>query len=601
MGSSASFPCSHNVWSKKRTADAYKKKYGHPRPDIDHVVVLMLENRTFDNLLGSWMDRRMQKGEVKPSKWDVHAKKGKRLYEYTNTVVPDGENEEKGVKFPVWSRDPKREDIHSQQALGCPSGDPAEKYELLNLCMFGTEDPASDEKMIADGFAQQYYEREIHDKNQLGETWADQTDFHNKRSPAMHVFLPEQVPVITELAEAFGVSDTYFASAPCQTWPNRLFASVGHSYGYVNNFSDFGEAYDHDKMNKQETMKRVAQFSDETVFQRLQNHGVEWAIYGGDYPLALMLNQGIQGVSGLSRVYCQDDFLEHARAGDLPAFSWIEPQFLKGSDGSFPTDMHPPHGVRHGQKLIAEVYNALRSNEEAWAKTLLIINCDEGVGLFDHVPPPEAVEPKHAYFHRFHGQKRPSQFESNPFHRYGTRTLCLLASPLIDPRSVLRPDEETCEDHGKYPFDHTSILRTVFDLFVDPDCHLANRDKIAPSFAPYLQETAGNDLGPQAIQVPNLEHTLLMGVNTDLAALKSTTRQLCNLTGKDGQEKIGYGCHAVGFFVDGHEDGSLHISLHKALDFLKDPSNRGRQSHCNKDDDHLSSGTPSDDESEASR
>src|SRR5258708_22878107 len=51
----------------------------------------------------------------------------------------------------------------------------------------------------------------------------------------MHYFTEEQVPVISRLAKAFGVSDQWHASAPCQTWPNRFFAHTGTAAGYVNN------------------------------------------------------------------------------------------------------------------------------------------------------------------------------------------------------------------------------------------------------------------------------------------------------------------------------------------------------------------------------
>ncbi len=51
----------------------------------------------------------------------------------------------------------------------------------------------------------------------------------------MHYFTPEQVPVISQLARAFGVCDRWHASAPCQTWPNRFFAHTGTANGYVNN------------------------------------------------------------------------------------------------------------------------------------------------------------------------------------------------------------------------------------------------------------------------------------------------------------------------------------------------------------------------------
>jgi phospholipase C len=51
----------------------------------------------------------------------------------------------------------------------------------------------------------------------------------------MLYFTPDQVPVISTLARAFGVSDRWHASAPCRTWPNRFFAHAGTADGYVNN------------------------------------------------------------------------------------------------------------------------------------------------------------------------------------------------------------------------------------------------------------------------------------------------------------------------------------------------------------------------------
>jgi phospholipase C len=553
--------CNSSTVRHAHKADvAYQKKYGKPRPAIEHVVVLMLENRTFDNLLGVFMERRMQKGEVKPSRWDVHAQAGKTLYQHCNKVVPRGKGENDAVEFPVWSCDPEKEDIHSKAALRVPNGDPAEKYEMLNLCMFGKGDPKKEDPMTFEGFAQQYYEREMHDKEELGEEWAGKTDFEARRSPAMHVYLPEQLPVVTELAETFGVSDTYFASAPCQTWPNRLFATAGHCYGYVNNLVDTGKLYDHDKIDKEGTLKRVLQFEDESLFNKLLHHGINWGIYAGDFPLVSAHNLRLnEDPRCLTRLYGYDDFLEHAKAGDLPQFSWVEPQYLVSSEGDLPTDMHPPHSVNPGQKLIAEMYNALRTNDEAWSKTLFIINCDEGVGVFDHVPPPAAKPPKAHYKHTFYGQGHPSEaFARDPFSRYGTRTLCLLVSPFLDAGAVVRPDEK----YSEYPFDHTSVIRTVFDLFVSPDCHLQDRDKIAPSLCPYLRESARTDLGPKTIKVPEVQKAEATEIGKALDGLDDL---------KEGKT------HPVKFLSSCLKEGSLHKGLTEAYNFVANPVNKGRK------------------------
>merc|ERR1719454_98618 len=144
----------------------------------------------------------------------------------------------------------------------------------------------------------------MHDEEELGHTFGDRTrypstdptvDSNEVRSPAMHCFLPVQVSVFTALAEEFGVSDTYFASAPCQTWANRLFAMTGHCYGYVNNLADKGELYAHDKMDVPKTSARLMQFYDDVIFDKLLRHGVEYSIYCGDCPLSVALSRQMNG------------------------------------------------------------------------------------------------------------------------------------------------------------------------------------------------------------------------------------------------------------------------------------------------------------------
>src|SRR5204863_1421622 len=80
-------------------------------------------------------------------------------------------------------------------------------------------------------------------------------------------------------------------------------------------------------------------------------------------------------------------FLDHAKAGDLPAVSWIDPNFVDfGLSKTFANDDHPPSDVRAGQRLVLTLYNALRSSP-AWDRTLLVVTYDEHGGFFDHVPP----------------------------------------------------------------------------------------------------------------------------------------------------------------------------------------------------------------------
>merc|ERR1719201_788937 len=103
--------------------------------------------------------------------------------------------------------------------------------------------------------------------------------------------------------------------------------------------------------------------------------------------------------------------------------------------------MHPPANVLGAQRLIRDVYHTLKGNPEVWKHTLFIVTCDEGVGSFDHVRPPAAVDPVQGQDHEYVAQDDGSPYEmsTNPFTRYGTRVPNLLISPFIRPGSVVRP------------------------------------------------------------------------------------------------------------------------------------------------------------------
>lgn len=75
--------------------------------------------------------------------------------------------------------------------------------------------------------------------------------------------------------------------------------------------------------------------------------------------------------------------------GDMPAFSWLEPNYFEAPNIPA-SDQHPDHDVSIGDQLIKDVYDAVRASP-LWEKTALIITYDEHGGFFDHVPPPMNV------------------------------------------------------------------------------------------------------------------------------------------------------------------------------------------------------------------
>jgi len=513
----------------------YKAAFGKDRPDIRHIVVLMLENRTFDGCQGHYMNKKYKRGEVKRSKWDTD---GKDLYEYTNAVQgPDPENGP--VDFPVWSVAKDDETMMSQNNLSVPKGPagPVEKFHFLNKCTYGVLRPTPEDiKKGPDmaGFASEYLKKEKANSpsNADGETVnADgsplipgiaATDFKNKRSPVMHVYRPEQMTVFTQLMDAFGCSDCHFSSAPCQTWPNRLFAACGTCFGYYNNIpyvnktaeADGGKDETHyfqsEEVHKGGSIDKMASSYDtDTVFHKLEQHGVQWAIYHGQVSLAVLTTSLKWHLSLIDRVKTLDDFETDVRRNRLPSFVWLEPNY--DAEGT-PNDMHPPANVLFGQKLIRDVYHTLRSKQDIWDHTLFIVTTDEGVGSFDHVKPPAAADPVVGHDHEYVFQDDGSPADmikaghTNPFTRFGTRVPNLLISPWISKGSVVRPKDHDVEGECPYPFDHTSIIRTAFDLLLGrPDMHLTERDKVAPSFACALDLDAPLNQGPEQVLVPRFD------------------------------------------------------------------------------------------------
>src|SRR6185437_806755 len=283
------------------------------------------------------------------------------------------------------------------------------------------------------------------------------------RAP-MHYFTTEQVPVLSTLAQSFGLSDCWHASAPCQTWPNRFFAHTGTSLGWINN-SQFS-----------------VPFPAPSIFRQLHDNGRSWRVYFHDLPQSLLLGD----IWWLAPLYFRlfGQFLVDAHMGTLPHYSFIEPRYFPITFlRKIPNDQHPPHNVLEGQTLVALIYNALRASP-CWNKTLLIITYDEHGGCFDHVPPPAAPPPD------------PHSQAGFAFDRFGVRVPAVLVSPYVPAGSIIRPSTVPGQSSV---FDHTSILSTLRVLFGLPSA-LTNRDQMAPNLLSALTLDLPSNSGPELLR-----------------------------------------------------------------------------------------------------
>jgi phospholipase C len=387
---------------------------------IQHVVTLMLENRSFDNLLG----------KLYPKSADFDGLAG------------DEVNLDAGGHAVRVNNQPGA----AHEVLCVPTPDPGELWTDINEQIFGAAaaQSGSFSKPAMSGFATNY----------LRQT-EDPTDY--RADSVMHYFTPDQVPVISELARTFAVCDRWFASAPCQTWPNRFFVHTATGGGHADNVPD-------------------ALYKMPTIFEQLHNEvgSDAWRIYFHDIAQSMALSNLWVHPRHFSLF---DRFLSDASTGNLPAYAFIEPRYFPDYD--LPNDQHPPHNVSLGEGLVASVYNALR-NGPAWTSTLLIITYDEHGGCYDHVAPPSAAPPG------------PEVCQPFNFDRYGVRVPTVIVSPYIKPGTILRPS-------GPVPFDHTSIAATLRKRF-GLSGPLSKRDAVAPHIGNALSLEQPENLGPQRIE-----------------------------------------------------------------------------------------------------
>lgn len=392
---------------------------------IEHVVVLMLENRSFDNILGRLYP--------KSDRFD-----GLAMDEWNPWHREDGSIE----RVRVWSSE-------AIDPPTLPKEDPGEFFADMQVQIYGLTRAG---QPTMDGFVDNYMRQSA------------------LRSPdpkaVMHVYRPEQLPASTLLARSFGVCDRWFASAPCETWPNRYFLHCGTAGGYVNN-------------ERSTFPYRWPRFMP-TIFRRLDRRGYTWKVYFHDLPQAATL---VELWPKIPTHFCFFDpqFAVDAGSGRLPSYSFIEPRYYSSiRKGALPNDQHPPHDLQDGEALVAAVYNALRS-APTWQRTLLLILYDEHGGCYDHVPPPPAVSPGGPY---------PDGFR---FDRYGVRIPAVIVSAYLPAGSVVRPI-------GPRPFDHCSVQSTLHKLFElgEP---LSPRVAAAPDVLSALSSRAPDNAGPDRIPV----------------------------------------------------------------------------------------------------
>jgi phospholipase C len=422
---------------------------------LDHVVVLMFENRSFDNLLGYLYDP----SEGRP----FEGVKGKSL---SNPVPPS---------FPQGG--PTEVPVHPSESFAIPYPDPGEEYPHVNTQLYNVVEPDSNSGATI-GEMHPPFNAPSPGEDQSASMTGFVHDYINafavqmKKSPSpaeysqiMGCYTPAQLPVLSGLARGFACFDHWFCEVPSQTYPNRSFFHAASSNGYVINGHPPGKfAVNNDGL---------------TLFNQLESAGKSWCVYSD--PRQILPATGLIHARRLDRYFPTNfrttfDFYFEASQGKLPNYAFIEPNMFHPH-----TDMHPhswaraakdfglppPDTIIGGERLLAEVYQAIkrspsggRSNSK---NTCLLVTFDEHGGTFDHVPPPGAVPP----------DSRVGE-EGFRFNRLGVRIPTVLVSAWTRAGVVVNDTYRS-----------TSLLRTLRDWW-SLGSALTARDVDSPSLLPVL-------------------------------------------------------------------------------------------------------------------
>jgi phospholipase C len=385
---------------------------------VKHIVVLMMENRSFDQMLG---------------------------FLETEGLDVDGLGSAKPNPYPDGTPCEPFEWGEGETYLTPP---PGHKAKILDPC----HSPHCVHEQLKGGNTG--FVRNFAETREDGQGKPVDLDPEYLKVPMGH-YGAQHLPVYRHLAHNFCVCDAWHASIPGDTWPNRLYSiagreapSIGHKAGplgdllrelrglpavggldgapifeveaFTRQLDDSQwRWYSHDPATLRAVDGRYRDFRhvnrDNFAYfdrkeLRLETRALEWAIVG------------------------HDSFLDDAAKGQLRDVSWIDPNFIDLSvHDPNSNDDHPPSDVKAGQALVLEIYEALAASPD-WEDTVLAIVYDEHGGFYDHAKPPQAKD-------------------DSGYPTWGVRV----------PAIVVGPRVRNFVSHRN--FEHTSLISTILNRF----------------------------------------------------------------------------------------------------------------------------------------
>ena len=339
---------------------------------FDTIIVVMMENRSFDHLLGYLS-----------------------LPEYGGRAEVDGlqqgmKNTLLGVDYPVY---------HLPSAYTKLPADPPHERPDITIQILNTATPngaiATKPPYPMDGFVHSYSVK-------------NHVDANNPPIP-MGYHVGGELPAADFFANQYCICDRWFASIPTGTQPNRLMAMSGYALNDIN--------------------QSLMIPNQKLVYDWLTEKKIRWRVYHQGIPFFMLMEGWHLKVLTDSHFRDFDDFQNDiATESDdsYPQVIFIEPRYADAPHIEAPTDDHPPTPIINGQHFLLKVYSDLVGNPDRWSRTVMIVTYDENGGFFDHVSPPPIVTNPPAG----------GQNQYPPFLSAGPRVPGFIVSPLVSAKSV---------------------------------------------------------------------------------------------------------------------------------------------------------------------
>jgi phospholipase C len=288
--------------------------------------------------------------------------------------------------------------------------------------------------------------------------------------PVMGYFGADQAPVTNFFAQNFTICDHWFSALPAGTQPNRLMAMSGFSMIDVN---------------------QVPLPNQDLVYDWLTRNGIRWRVYHEGMPFFTLMPCWISDIvreehfRPLEQLY---DDVQNDPPGEFPQVIFIEPTYTDAPHIGRSSDDHAPAAIKGGQEFLLEAYRCITRVPDVWSGTVMVVTYDEHGGFFDHVSPPVLRTDPPAGAHYNIGFDtlgvRVPAFVISPFVKRKT-----VFNRLLDHTSILRFIGQKFGNAGSYSdLVNKRVVGSVLDVLDEQNLHPA---PTVPSLIPYLAKQPG--------------------------------------------------------------------------------------------------------------